>query len=103
VSFAGDLSGFIDEELEKLGRKRHVVLAVPQFNGLSTLLSGTDIVATVPDYTADALTPQAVCGRRSTAAGAQLRIAHGVAWVAGQRSGRTLVAVADSDVFRGSG
>jgi LysR family transcriptional activator of mexEF-oprN operon len=56
VSFAGDLSGFIDEELEKLGRKRHVVLAVPQFNGLSTLLAGTDIVATVPDYTADALT-----------------------------------------------
>jgi LysR family transcriptional activator of mexEF-oprN operon len=56
VSFAGDLSGFIDEELEKLGRKRHVVLAVPQFNGLSTLISGTDIVATVPDYTAEALT-----------------------------------------------
>jgi LysR family transcriptional activator of mexEF-oprN operon len=56
VSFAGDLSGFIDEELEKLGRKRHVVLAVPQFNGLSTLLAGTDIVATVPDYTAEALT-----------------------------------------------
>jgi LysR family transcriptional regulator, mexEF-oprN operon transcriptional activator len=56
VSFAGDLSGFIDEELEKLGRKRHVVLAVPQFNGLSTLLAGTDIIATVPDYTAEALT-----------------------------------------------
>ncbi|MNF85728.1 LysR substrate binding domain protein [compost metagenome] len=56
VSFAGDLSGFIDEELAKLERKRHVVLAVPQFNGLSTLLSGTDIIATVPDYTADALT-----------------------------------------------
>ncbi|MNR19027.1 Nodulation protein D 2 [compost metagenome] len=56
VSFAGDLSGFIDETLEKVGRKRHVVLAVPQFNGLSTLLAGTDIVATVPDYTADALT-----------------------------------------------
>jgi LysR family transcriptional activator of mexEF-oprN operon len=56
VSFAGDLSGFIDEELEKLGRKRHVVLAVPQFNGLGTLLAGTDIVAMVPDYTADALT-----------------------------------------------
>ncbi|MFW0754248.1 LysR substrate-binding domain-containing protein [Pseudomonas sp. H11T01] len=56
VSFAGDLSGFIDEELETLGRKRHVVLAVPQFNGLGTLLAGTDIVAMVPDYTADALT-----------------------------------------------
>ena len=56
VSFAGDLSGFMDTELEKMGRKRHVVLAVPQFNGLSTLLAGTDIIATVPDYTAEALT-----------------------------------------------
>ncbi|KPA98666.1 LysR family transcriptional regulator [Pseudomonas asplenii] len=56
VSFAGDLSGFIDTELEKLDRKRHVVLAVPQFNGLGTLISGTDIIATIPDYTADALT-----------------------------------------------
>lgn len=56
VSFAGDLTGFIDEELEKLERKRRVVLAVPQFNGLGTLLAGTDIVATVPDYTAATLT-----------------------------------------------
>jgi len=56
VSYAGDLSGFIDTTLEKLGRKRHVVLAVPQFNGLGTLLAGTDIIAIVPDYTADALT-----------------------------------------------
>ncbi|CAD5110278.1 LysR family transcriptional regulator [Zestomonas carbonaria] len=56
VSFAGDLGGFIDEELAKHGRERKVVLAVPQFNGLGSLLSGTDIVATVPDYTAAALT-----------------------------------------------
>lgn len=56
VSFAGDLGGFIDSELEKLGRQRRVVLAVPQFNGLGPLLSGTDIIATVPDYTAAALT-----------------------------------------------
>ncbi|MCO8165162.1 LysR family transcriptional regulator [Pseudomonas sp. 21LCFQ010] len=56
VSIAGDLTGFIDEHLEKLGRKRHVVLAVPQFNGLSTLLAGTDIIATVPDYAAEVLT-----------------------------------------------
>ncbi|WP_255838442.1 LysR family transcriptional regulator [Pseudomonas benzenivorans] len=56
VSFAGDLGGFIDRELEKLGRQRRVVLAVPQFNGLGPLLSGTDIIATVPDYTAAALT-----------------------------------------------
>ena len=46
----------IDDELAKLGRKRHVVLAVPQFNGLGTLLAETDIVASVPDYTAAALT-----------------------------------------------
>jgi len=56
VSFAGDLGGFIDEELEHFGRKRHVVLAVPQFNGLGSLIAGTDIIATVPDYAADALT-----------------------------------------------
>ena len=56
VSFAGDLGGFVDEELAKLGRKRRVVLAVPQFNGLGQLLAGTDLVAMVPDYTAAALT-----------------------------------------------
>lgn len=55
VSFAGDLSGFIDDELEKLGQKRRVVLAVPQFNGLAALLSSTDLVATVPDFAAEAL------------------------------------------------
>ncbi|MCY1232150.1 HTH-type transcriptional regulator SyrM 1 [compost metagenome] len=56
VSFAGDLGGFVDEELAKLGKSRKVVLAVPQFNGLGTLLAGTDLVAMVPDYTAAALT-----------------------------------------------
>ncbi|TBV06594.1 LysR family transcriptional regulator [Stutzerimonas kirkiae] len=55
VSFSGDLGGFIDEELAALGRSRRVVLAVPQFNGLATLLAGTDIVATVPDYAAAVL------------------------------------------------
>ncbi|MCU1717105.1 LysR family transcriptional regulator [Pseudomonas sp. 5P_3.1_Bac2] len=56
VSFSGDLNGFIDEELEKVGRTRRVVLALPQFQGLATLLTGTNILATVPDYTAAALT-----------------------------------------------
>ncbi|MCQ4270298.1 MULTISPECIES: LysR family transcriptional regulator [Pseudomonas] len=55
VSFAGDLNGFIDEELELVDCKRRVVLAVPQFNGLSTLIAGTDIIATVPDYAADVM------------------------------------------------
>ena len=55
VSFAGDLNGYIDEELALHGCKRKVVLAVPQFNGLASLLAGTDIIATVPDYAAAAL------------------------------------------------
>jgi LysR family transcriptional activator of mexEF-oprN operon len=63
VSFAGDLNGFIDEQLLKMGRSRKVVLAVPQFNGLGTLLAGTDLHSVVPDYTAAALT--AVGGLRA--------------------------------------
>ena len=55
VSFAGDLGGFIDDELAKIGKSRKVVLAVPQFNGLGSLLAGTDLVATVPDYAAETL------------------------------------------------
>ncbi|MDQ7987171.1 LysR family transcriptional regulator [Pseudomonas sp. G34] len=56
VSFAGDLNGFIDDQLARFERTRKVVLAVPQFNGLGTLLAGTDLIAVVPDYTAAALT-----------------------------------------------
>ncbi|TWI52753.1 transcriptional regulator, LysR family [Pseudomonas duriflava] len=55
VSYAGDLSGYIDESLTALGKQRRVVLAVPQFNGLGTLLANTDLIATVPDYTAQVL------------------------------------------------
>lgn len=43
VSFSGDLSGAIDNDLARIGRSRRVVLA------------GTDILATVPDYAASAL------------------------------------------------
>lgn len=63
VSFAGDLNGFIDDQLLKMGRSRKVVLAVPQFNGLGTLLAGTDLLSVVPDYTAAVLT--AVGGLRA--------------------------------------
>ncbi len=81
VSFAGDLSGFIDEELEKLDRKRHVVLAVPQFNGLGTLLAGhrhrrhrAGLRRRSPDRR------RRLARRRSAAAGALVRAAHGLAW-----------------------
>lgn len=56
VSFAGDLDGYVDNALEALGYQRRVVLAVPQFSALSTLLADTDIIATVPDYTTAGLT-----------------------------------------------
>ncbi|WP_085714746.1 LysR substrate-binding domain-containing protein [Pseudomonas sp. B28(2017)] len=55
VSFSGDLSGAIDNDLARIGRSRRVVLAVPQFAGLRVLLAGTDMLATVPDYAASAL------------------------------------------------
>ena len=56
VSYAGDLDGFVDQTLAEMDRKRQVVLAVPQFVGLAQLLAGTDILATVPEYVAAALT-----------------------------------------------
>lgn len=55
VSFSGDLSGNIDLDLAKVGRRRRVVLGVPQFSGLRALLAGTEMIATVPDYAACAL------------------------------------------------
>jgi LysR family transcriptional activator of mexEF-oprN operon len=55
VSFSGDLTGAIDNDLARIGRSRRVVLAVPQFAGLRSLLAGTDMLASVPDYAACAL------------------------------------------------
>ncbi|MDD0996987.1 LysR family transcriptional regulator [Pseudomonas sp. TNT2022 ID1044] len=55
VSFSGDLSGAIDNDLARIGRSRRVVLAVPQFSGLRALLAGTDMLASVPDYAAASL------------------------------------------------
>ena len=36
----------------ELAKSRRTVLAVPNFNRLGSLLAGTDIITTVPDYTA---------------------------------------------------
>ena len=55
VTFAEDLRGFVDDALEALGRRRHVAVSVPQFGALAPLLAGTDLLATVPAYLADAL------------------------------------------------
>ncbi|WP_110667874.1 LysR family transcriptional regulator [Salinicola halophilus] len=58
VSFDGDLHGYVDDLLTTLGRKRRIVLAVPQFNSLASLLKDTDMIATVPEYAADVLAAQ---------------------------------------------
>jgi LysR family transcriptional activator of mexEF-oprN operon len=52
VSFSGNLSGNIDNDLASIGHCRKVVLAVPQFGSLRALLRNTEMIATVPDYAA---------------------------------------------------
>ena len=104
VSFAGDLNGYIDEELALHGCKRKVALAVPQFNGLASLLAGTDIIATVPDYAAAALAANGGVRAEPLALPDQpgLRTVHGLA----RRSDndcRTLAALAYPDVRRRPG
>ncbi|MCY1378745.1 hypothetical protein D9M69_664060 [compost metagenome] len=63
MSFSGDLCGNIDNDLARLGRSRRVVLAVPQFSGLRSILAGTEMLATVPDFAAQALIDG--CGLRA--------------------------------------
>ncbi|WP_407313557.1 LysR substrate-binding domain-containing protein [Pseudomonas sp. nanlin1] len=55
VSHTANTSGIADEWLHEIGRSRHVVLSVPQFSSLPALLAGTDLLAGLPDYTADAM------------------------------------------------
>lgn len=55
VSVTGNLNTFVDAELARIGLRRRVVLAIPQFNGLGTLIEGTDLLAVAPDYAADVL------------------------------------------------
>ncbi len=44
----GSLHGFMDEQLERLGRRRTVALSVPQFMLVPEALRRTDLVSTVP-------------------------------------------------------
>ena len=48
VSPRGDLAGIVDEELQKLGQARRVVMAVPQFLPALSIVSTTDLIATLP-------------------------------------------------------
>ena len=55
VSHTANTSGIADEWLEEIGRKRQVVLSVPQFSSLPAIIAGTDLLAGLPDYAASAM------------------------------------------------
>jgi LysR family transcriptional activator of mexEF-oprN operon len=55
VSHVASVSSFADEWLTALGRKRQVVLSVPQFATLPALMAGTDLIAGLSDYAASAM------------------------------------------------
>ncbi|MEX5567764.1 LysR substrate-binding domain-containing protein [Pseudomonas syringae] len=55
VSHVASVSSFADEWLTALGRKRQVVLSVPQFATLPALMSGTDMISGLSDYAAKAM------------------------------------------------
>ena len=55
VSHTANVAGFADEWLAEIGRTRQVVLSVPQYSALPALLAGTDLIASLPDYTAVAM------------------------------------------------
>ena len=42
----------VADDLARVGRSRRAILPVPQFSGLRSLLPGTEMLATVPDYAA---------------------------------------------------
>lgn len=59
VSSMGNVAEDADRTLGAIGRRRKVVLAVPQFSALPMLMAGNDMVAIVPDYVAHAMAGQA--------------------------------------------
>jgi LysR family transcriptional regulator, mexEF-oprN operon transcriptional activator len=58
VTARGDLTGFADAALERLGRSRRVVLGLPDFGLLRQVLLGSDLLCTVSDALAEALIAQ---------------------------------------------
>lgn len=48
MSLSGDPHGFMDMALEAVGRRRPVLLTLPNFISILTVLQGTDLLAAVP-------------------------------------------------------
>lgn len=49
VTPRGDLVGFADEALAKLGRRRHVVVGIPDFALMPRTLPGSDMLCLIPE------------------------------------------------------
>jgi LysR family transcriptional activator of mexEF-oprN operon len=58
ISLNGEMTDHVDRALGSVGRQRQVVLAVPQYSALKTLIEHSDFVAVVPDYVAKAMVLQ---------------------------------------------
>lgn len=52
VSSFADRRGWIDDELELRGLRRHVAVVVPHFTAAALIVASTDLIATVPHGTA---------------------------------------------------
>ncbi|QXI31137.1 LysR family transcriptional regulator [Pseudomonas vanderleydeniana] len=52
VSHVANISGFADEWLAAIGRKRKAVLSVPQYVAVPTLMASTDLLCNLPDHLA---------------------------------------------------
>lgn len=52
ISSFADRKGWIDEELELRGLRRHVAVVVPHFTAAALIVARTDLIATVPHGTA---------------------------------------------------
>lgn len=55
VSSVGNAADDADQALSLAGRRRNVVLTVPQFSALPRLLAHSEMLAIVPDYVAEAM------------------------------------------------
>ncbi len=51
-SVDGSLAGIVDTALSKLGRMRHVALALPHFHAVAVAASKSELIATLPEQTA---------------------------------------------------
>jgi LysR family transcriptional activator of mexEF-oprN operon len=66
VTPRGDLAGFADTALARLGRERRVVVGLPDFGLLRRVLLGTDLLCTVSDALSDVLTDAITEGARAS-------------------------------------